>query len=424
VTVALAIGCIADDFTGATDVASALAESGLKTALVFGVDGLAENLDDTPAVVVALKTRSLPPAEAVAISAEAAQTLLRLGFRRIYLKYCSTFDSTALGNIGPVADAVIALTGARSTLFCPALPSNGRTVYQGHLFVGDRLLSESSMRDHPLNPMTDSSVVRLLGRQTRSAVGLIPWLSVHAGERAVRDAIRSAEDGGVPFLVADALDAEDLDTLAAASIDSKMATGSAGLAGAIAARLAGPRKAADAPFPAVPGRSAVISGSASRQTAHQIENFARLGLPAHVYDPSADDPAAIVRRAVDWAAARLQHRPILIAADASAEVVGRLQSRLGPRAAGEVVEGISAAIAKALIECDVTRLLVAGGETAGAVVSALGLRRLDVGPIIAPGVPWNFAPGPLAIALKSGNFGGIDIFSAAFDILDQRASVS
>jgi uncharacterized protein YgbK (DUF1537 family) len=337
----------------------------------------------------------------------------------VYFKYCSTFDSTDAGNIGPVGDALAELAGAGTAVVCPAFPATGRTIYQGHLFVGGSLLSDTPMRTHPLTPMTDSSLVRLLGRQTTSRVGLVPLPAVQAGVRAVRAALASAQDAGQRFVVTDAVSDADLDVIAVACADSPLATGAAGLAAAIGRVLATRETAAPpAQVPYVPGYSAVISGSASAQTRRQVEDFARRGR-TYIVDPAAGPPAEVVASAVGWAAGRLGDRPVLIAADTRPERVAALQRAHGVQGAGALVETLLADIAHALVGLGVTKLLVAGGETSGAVVSRLGLRSLRVGPLMAPGVPWNFGPGPVAIGLKSGNFGSDDLFSRAFELLRQ-----
>jgi uncharacterized protein YgbK (DUF1537 family) len=416
------IGCIADDFTGATDVAAAFADAGLDTRLLFGADALGAWPDGAEAVVVALKIRTVPAAEAAAAAAGVARGLLAADCRRVYFKYCSTFDSTDQGNIGPVGDVLAELAGADTTVVCPAFPATGRTIYQGYLFVGSSLLSDTPMREHPLTPMTDSSLVRLLGRQTRSGVGLVPLPTVRAGARVVRAALASAAEAGQRFMVSDAVSDADLDVIAAACVDSPLATGAAGLAAAIGRALATREVTASAaPVPRVLGYSAVIAGSASAQTRRQVEDFARRG-DTYIVDPAAAPPEEVVASAVSWAARRLSDKPVLIAADTRPEQVAALQRRLGIQAAGALVETLLAEIAHALVGLGVRKLLVAGGETSGAVVSRLGLRSLRVGPLMAPGVPWNFGPGPIAIGLKSGNFGADDLFTRAFELLAEVAA--
>jgi 3-dehydrotetronate 4-kinase len=412
------IGCVADDFTGATDVAAALAQAGLDTALLLRGEAGSEQ-DDAEAIVVALKIRSAPADEAVAGASYVARNLLAAGCERIFFKYCSTFDSTDAGNIGPVSDALLDLTGAGTMIVCPAVPAYDRTIYQGHLFVGSSLLSDTPMRNHPLTPMTDSSLVRLLGRQAKARVGLLPLRTVRAGPQSVRAALGAAHGAGCPFMVADALCDADLDIIAAACIDSPLASGAAGLAASIGRALAAPGGAGQRarPAPRVPGYAAIVSGSASAQTRRQVEHFARHGA-TYVVDPAREDTEGGLERAVSaavgWAAPRLGQAPVLIAADTRPERIAALQERLGVLQASALVETLLAEIAFALVEMGVRKLLVAGGETSGAVASRLGLRRLRVGPLMAPGVPWNFAPGPMAIGLKSGNFGPDDLFSRAF----------
>ena len=415
------IGCVADDFTGATDVAAALAKAGLATTLLLTGEAAREH-DDAEAVVVALKIRSVPADQAVAGAGGVARDLLAGGCERIFFKYCSTFDSTDAGNIGPVGDCLLALTGARTMIVCPAVPAYDRTIYQGHLFVGSSLLSDTPMRNHPLTPMTDSSLVRLLGRQTNAGVGLVPLCTVRAGAQSVRAALRAAHETGCTFMVTDALCDADLDVVAAACVDSPLASGAAGLAASIGRALAARGAAEHArAAPRVPGYAAIVSGSASAQTRRQVADFTRHGATYVVDPPEGEGEAELekaVSAAVGWAAPRLGQAPVLIAADTRPERIAALQQRLGVLRAGALMETVLAEIAFALVGLGVRKLLVAGGETSGAVASRLGLRRLRVGPLMAPGVPWNFAPGPIAIGLKSGNFGPDDLFSRAFRQLD------
>ncbi|AKS31157.1 3-oxo-tetronate kinase [Mycolicibacterium goodii] len=404
------IGCIADDFTGATDVANMLVRQGISTVIHLGVPDT-ETSTGTEAVVVALKSRTAPVDTAVDESVGALRWLRSQGCRQIYFKYCSTFDSTPQGNIGPVTDALMDELGVDYTVACPALPANGRTVYNGYLFVGGELLNESSMRNHPLTPMADASVLRLLRQQTSSPVGLIPYEVVAQGEQAVRSAIDVHRQTGVRIGVVDAIDEGDLVVIGRACTDLPLVTASSGLAVGLAAAL-DPDEVAGHQLPRVSGRTAVISGSASRITAGQIRQM-RACHPAFEITPDAVSTGvnAIVESAVAWADPLLAMGPVLIHTapmeTADTTVSGDLERAL-------------AAIAEKLVAGGVRRLVVAGGETSGAVVQALGVRVLRVGPEISPGVPWTFTldrAQPVALALKSGNFGSADLFTRAFEVL-------
>jgi uncharacterized protein YgbK (DUF1537 family) len=419
------LGCIADDFTGATDLASNLVQAGMRTIQWLGVPDMPDALDEFDAVVVALKTRSIARAEAVDQSLKALQVLQALGARRFYFKYCSTFDSTDRGNIGPVAEALLAALGELQTIFCPAFPENGRTVYQGHLFVRDRLLNESGMERHPLNPMTDANLVRVLGRQATQPVGLLPIDVVERGVTAVRDGLQALRERGQLLVVTDALNDGHLRTLAAACAGMPLVTGGSGLAiglpaayraaGLLAGALTEPR------MPCVPGRTAILSGSCSTATQQQV-SWMKARCPALTLDARRclRDRDGAVQDVIRWARDGDPSRPSLIYSTGGAEEVASLQAELGREEAAAAIESAFARIATLLVaEVGVRRLVVAGGETSGAVVSALGVRNLRIGPRITPGVPWTESLGdrPLALALKSGNFGGPDFFETAVEML-------
>jgi len=416
------LGVIADDFTGATDVASMLVRAGLRTVLVIGVpEGAVPEAD---ALVVALKSRTVPAAEAVAESLAALRWLQGAGARQFYFKYCSTFDSTPAGNIGPVAEALMAALNTRFTIACPAFPENGRTVYRGHLFVGDGLLSDSGMRQHPLTPMTDSNLVRVLQAQSQGRVGLVRHDVVAAGAAAIRERFAALQADGVSLAVVDALGNADLFHIAAACIDLPLITAGSGVAFGLPAAYAAQgwttaQTPADTPadrLDAMQGAAAVLAGSCSVASNAQVAHWRQAGRPAWQIDVQAlalGQP--VVSQALAWAA---QHaEPVLIHATADAAAVAAVQAQLGVARAGSLVEHALAQIAQGLVtraERAVQTLVVAGGETSGAVVQALGVQQLRVGPTIDPGVPWTQAAGrPLWLALKSGNFGGVDFFTKA-----------
>jgi 3-dehydrotetronate 4-kinase len=417
------LGVIADDFTGATDVASMLVRAGMRTVQVIGVpEGALPAVAD--AVVVALKSRTVPAADAIRESLAALAWLREAGARQFYFKYCSTFDSTPAGNIGPVAEALLAALDSDFTIACPAFPENGRMVFRGHLFVGDALLSDTGMRQHPLTPMSDSNLVRVLQAQATGKVGLLRHDTLARGEAATREAIAALRAQGVRLAVADAIDNEQLRVLAAATADLPLLTAGSGLALGLPAVYAARGwirpDAEAATLDAVGGLAAVLSGSCSTATRAQVAQWREAGRSARSID--ARDLAAgrpVVADALRWACdefARLEGGPVLVHATAEPAVVQAVQAELGAAHAGELVEHALAAIAQGLVESGVRRLVVAGGETSGAVVSALGVRQLRIGAAIAPGVPWTQAEGrPLKLALKSGNFGGPDFFHQAIE---------
>jgi uncharacterized protein YgbK (DUF1537 family) len=420
----LLLGCIADDFTGATDLANTLVRNGMRTIQVIGVpDGL-DVPADAEAIVVALKSRTAPVAEAVAQSIASCRWLRKAGARQIYFKYCSTFDSTDEGNIGPVADALRAELAADFATVCPAFPEAGRTIYHGHLFVGDVLLSDSSMRNHPLTPMTDSNLVRVLGRQTKASVGLVPYATVRQGTAAIRAAFEKLQHRDVSYAVVDAIEDEDLRCLGAACADLALATGGSGAAIGLPGnfRRAGllATRAAEGDLPAAGGMAAVLSGSCSPATLAQVERM-RARHPSLKLDPLdlAERGESAISDALTWAVAKLSSGPVLIYASAPPDVVISVQAKLGRERAGTLVEHALAALAQGLVKAGVRRLVVAGGESSGAVVQALEVRALRIGPQIDPGIPATLSLGEpkLALALKSGNFGAEDFFLKAIEKL-------
>ena len=415
----LLLGCIADDFTGATDLANTLVKGGMTAVQVIGVP--TGPLPEADAVIIALKSRTAPVGEAVAQSLAACEALLAAGAKQIFWKYCSTFDSTDQGNIGPVADALLKRLGSGFALACPAFPTNGRTIYLGHLFVGNALLNESGMENHPLTPMTDANLVRVLGRQTDGAVGLVPFNIVEQGAAATRQAMMRLVEQGRRYAIVDAVTDQHLLAIGEAAAQHALITGGSGVAMGLPEnfRRTGllPARGNAASLPPMKGMAAVVAGSCSRATLGQI-GLARDHVPVLELDALATpDAAALTAQALEWVAGKLSaDRPVVIAASAPPEKVAALQAKLGRDAAGALIETAMAAIAEGLVAQGVGRLVVAGGETSGAVVQRLGVTALRIGPEIDPGVPWTFAePRGLHLALKSGNFGARDFFLKAFD---------
>ncbi|CAM5770405.1 3-oxo-tetronate kinase [Bosea minatitlanensis] len=418
------LGVIADDMTGATDVALMLNRAGMRTVQVIGVPAPGAALPEADAVVVALKSRTNPVAEAVADSLAACEALLAAGARQILFKYCSTFDSTAEGNIGPVANALMRRLGAKLAIVCPAFPANGRSIYQGYLFVGAVPLHESSMKDHPLTPMRDSNLMRLMAAQAGTEVGLVDYTTVLAGPAAVKARLAKLEADGVRYAVTDALTNEDLMTLGHAVSEQVLLTGGSGIAMGLPQnfRRAGllPERPGPQDIQAPAGRAGIISGSCSTATRGQIKAALEAGYPALKVDPFAlvegrQDAAGLAA----WALAQPADKPFLLYSSDDPAEVAAVQDKLGREKAGGIVEHAFAEAARLLAEGGVTRLLVAGGETSGATVLGLGVRTLEIGPEIDPGVPWTrVVDGPeMVVALKSGNFGAPDFFLKAWSLL-------
>ena len=415
----LKLGCIADDFTGATDLANTLVRGGMRALQTIGVPA-ATPLAQADAIVVALKSRTVPADDAIEQSLHALRWLREQGAQQIYFKICSTFDSTPQGNIGPVAEALMDALDSDFAIVTPAFPDNARTVFMGHLFVGDLLLSESGMRDHPLTPMRDANLIRVLQAQCRHTVGLIDQRSVAHGVVAIGERIAALRTQGIALAIADAVSNDDLMRLGAAAKGMRLVVGGSGLA------IGLPQNwdliAADAAthLPAVDGAEAIVCGSCSQATQRQVRRFIDDGGAALAIDPvriGAGEDA--VTSALAWAQLQLPHGPVLVYSSASADTVAAIQAALGIARAGALVEQALAAIARGLVERGVRRLVVAGGETSGACVQALGVEQMQIGAQIDTGVPWchttcEAAPDGLQLALKSGNFGGDEFFARAF----------
>lgn len=412
----LELGVIADDITGACDVAAGVTETGLPAEVRLGVPDPAET-PEAPCVVIALKSRTVAAPEAVAESVASARALRSWGAEIVYQKYCSTFDSTDEGNIGPVADALIDELGpTAASVGTPATPAAARTVHRAHLFVGDRLLSESSLAHHPLTPMTDPDLVRVLGRQTRRPVGSVAIEDVRAGAAAVRRRVAELRRRGIRHILVDAVDDADLDVLAAA-LDGEHDVVPGGAAGLVAALARRAPRGGDGVVPQPPaGRRLLLSGSASERTRAQVAAF---GGPCFTVDPDAavERAGAVVEEALAFAA---EADGALVSATADPGRVRAAQERWGVDRSAEALERVLGQVAaRAVEELGVRRVLVAGGETSGAVAHALGVRRLRVRRVVSAGVPWmtavDVAGRRLDLCFKSGNFGDVDLFSTAWE---------
>jgi uncharacterized protein YgbK (DUF1537 family) len=419
----LLLGCIADDFTGATDLANNLVRAGMRVVQAIGVP--ATPLDaEVDAVVVALKSRTVAPAEAVEQSLAALRWLQAQGAQQIYFKYCSTFDSTPQGNIGPVTEALMDALGCGFTIATPAFPDNKRTVFKGYLFAGEVLLNESGMQNHPLTPMTDPNLVRVLQAQCRRKVGLIDHAVVARGAAAISERIEQLKGEGVSIAIVDAVSNDDLLRLGPAVANMPLVTAGSGVAIGLPANFGLAPSSQASALPAAGGLRAVVSGSCSLATNRQVLDFIERGGAALAIDPLRIAAGVdVVAETLAWATPRVRNQPVLVYSTAEAGAVKSVQGRLGVEEAGAMVERTIAAIARGLVERGVRQLVVAGGETSGACVQALGIAQMQIGPQIDPGVPWcharsDVAQGaPVHIALKSGNFGGDDFFTKAFTVL-------
>lgn len=417
------LGCIADDFTGATDLASMLARSGVNVSLRIGVP-LSTPENTAEIEVIALKTRSISASKAIEESLSALKWLKEAGAKKYFFKYCSTFDSTAEGNIGPVSEALMNELKVDQTIYCPAFPENGRSIYMGNLFVGQKLLSESSMKDHPLTPMNDSNLMRLLSAQVSRRVGLADRIIVNSGVNSLKEKLISLKENDVPHVIVDAVADTDLDTIASACQDMDFITGGSALAMPLAEfyKASGKISANDNSFmnKKLNTGSIILSGSCSEMTIIQVKNFIQRGAAAFQLDP-IDLAENGIKKVLDWLSSQDFTKNIIIYATSDPYTVKKVQAELGVDMAGKIVEQGLSECAIAARELGVKNFIIAGGETSGAITKALNVRQLDIGIEIAPGVPWTFSGkrnNQIALSLKSGNFGSEEFFTEALSKLE------
>ena len=417
------LGCIADDFTGATDLASMLARSGVNVSLRIGVP-LSTPENTAEIEVIALKTRSISASKAIEESLSALKWLKEAGAKKYFFKYCSTFDSTAEGNIGPVSEALMNELKVDQTIYCPAFPENGRSIYMGNLFVGQKLLSESSMKDHPLTPMNDSNLMRLLSAQVSRRVGLADRIVVNSGVNSLKEKLISLKENDVPHVIVDAVADTDLDTIANACQDMDFITGGSALAMPLAEfyKASGKISANDNSFmnKKLNTGSIILSGSCSEMTIIQVKNFIQRGAAAFQLDP-IDLAENGVKKVLDWLSSQDFTKNIIIYATSDPDTVKKVQAQLGVDMAGKIVEQGLSECAIAARELGIKNFIIAGGETSGAITKALNVRQLDIGIEIAPGVPWTFSGkrnNQIALSLKSGNFGSEEFFTEALSKLE------
>jgi uncharacterized protein YgbK (DUF1537 family) len=423
--VKLSLGCIADDYTGASDLANTLTRAGLRTVQTIGIPADDLALPEVDAVVVSLKSRSIEAGLAVSRSRAADKWLRSRGASHVLFKICSTFDSTDAGNIGPVMDALRADCGEANVLVTPAFPETGRTVYQGNLFVGAVPLNESPLKHHPLNPMHDSNLVRVLARQSRTQIGLVDLATVTRGADAVRARLAELAGKGIGAAIIDAVFDRDLETIGLVAADHRLSVGASGIGLGLARALVSTGKVKSAASSsetgaAVGGSAACLAGSCSQATLSQIASAEKIMPVLHLDPDRILTGADEAQRALDWARPRLAEGPVLIASSATPDQVAALQARHGRDAAGHAIEQVMADIAESLVKSGVRRLVVAGGETSGAVVDRLRIPGFLVGVEIAAGVPVLRAVGAgadMLLALKSGNFGGAEFFSDALKLM-------
>ena len=419
----ITLGCIADDFTGATDLANMLVKGGLKTIQLLGNPSKEDVVPSVDAVIIALKTRTIPVEEAIEQSLQALNWLKNAGAKQFFFKYCSTFDSTDEGNIGPVIDALMEALETQFTIACPAFPETERTIFKGHLFVGDKLLSDSPMKDHPLTPMTDSNLVSTLSRQTSQKVGLVEYKDILAGPSAIRKAFDQLQKEDVAIAVTDVLNDEHLYFLGEAVKDFKLITGGSGIALGLPSQFKSRNNHQEETrahsLPKVLGKEIVLSGSCSEMTLAQVDEFSKRYSTLKLNPIELAENNSALANAVDWVIQAKGKEPILVYASAPPDAVNQAQKKLGRDLASSTVENALAKIALAAVQNGFRRIVVAGGETAGAVVSNLGIKGIMIGEQIDPGVPATVSIGDpsIGLVLKSGNFGSADFFEKAFKVM-------
>ncbi|WP_456625850.1 3-oxo-tetronate kinase [Bradyrhizobium sp. URHC0002] len=425
----LIFGVVADDLTGGLETAAMLVAAGIECGFVTDPD-LVGSCGDVPAIVIAQKTRVIPASEAVSKTAKAARALLARDVRQIFFKYCATFDSTDQGNIGPVSDLLMQLTGAEYTAFCPASPVLRRTVYNGHLFLGTELISDSPKRNDPLTPMTDPDLVRVLQRQTRTSVGILPHSQVNAGPDAAGRAIAEAAARGIRYFIADAIYDRDLDTLATLTCEWRLMTGNATIVQHYPeiwkARELIPVAGKPPGLRAVGGGGVVLSGSCAERTLEQLDEFEKAHPVLRINLLNAEDAASTIGDALEWARSRLHDGPVGFATSGTPEAVKMAQERYGREGAAQLAETILGRLAVALRSVGVRRFVVAGGETSGAIVEHLGIRRLRVGPYGGPGIGTAVTEDddPVALCLKSGKLGPDDLFATTLEAMLKPGGVN
>lgn len=419
----ITLGCIADDFTGATDLANMLVKGGLKTIQLLGNPSKEDVVPSVDAVIIALKTRTIPVEEAIEQSLQALNWLKNAGAKQFFFKYCSTFDSTDEGNIGPVIDALMEALETQFTIACPAFPETERTIFKGHLFVGDKLLSDSPMKDHPLTPMTDSNLVSTLSRQTSQKVGLVEYKDILAGPSAIRKAFDQLQKEDVAIAVTDVLNDEHLYFLGEAVKDFKLITGGSGIALGLPSQFKSRNNHQEETrahsLPKVLGKEIVLSGSCSEMTLAQVDEFSKRYSTLKLNPIELAENNSALANAVNWVIQAKVEEPILVYASAPPDAVKQAQKKLGRDLASSTIENALAKIALAAVQDGFRRIVVAGGETAGAVVSNLGIKGIMIGEQIDPGVPTTVSIGDpsIGLVLKSGNFGSANFFEKAFEVM-------
>ena len=419
----ITLGCIADDFTGATDLANMLVKGGLKTIQLLGTPSKNDVVPSVDAVIIALKTRTIPVEDAIEQSLQAMNWLKNAGAKQFFFKYCSTFDSTDEGNIGPVIDALMAGLETQFTIACPAFPETQRTIFKGHLFVGDKLLSDSPMKDHPLTPMTDSNLVSTLSGQTSQKGGLVEYTDISGGPSEIRKAFEKLQKEHVAIAVTDVLNDEHLYVLGEAVKDFKLITGGSGIALGLPPQLKSHKNHKEETtvhrLPEVLGKELILSGSCSEMTLAQVNEFSKKYCTLKLNPVELVESNSALDNAVDWVIQAKGKEPILVYASAPPDAVKEVQQRLGRDLASSTVENALAKIARAAVQNGFRRIVVAGGETAGAVVSNLNIKGIMIGEQIDPGVPTTVSIGnpSIGLVLKSGNFGSADFFEKALKVM-------
>jgi len=415
---------LADDITGGMELAAVLAGQGVDCSFVTNPDRVQLNRE---AVVIAQKTRTCAPRDALRMTACGLRAAMRANAAQIFFKYCATFDSTAKGNIGPCADFIARELGVDFTLFVPSFPEAERYVFQGHLFVQDRLVSESPKRFDPLTPMTDPDLVRVLQAQTAVVVGRLPLSILHRGPAAAEVHLTALRHDGVGYAIADAISNDDLAALAELTAEWRFMTGNSTIAGFYPPiwRRQGliPPDRGPPSLPPIDGPAVVLAGSCADRTLEQLVAFEH-HRPVIRIDPLEAAQRDLVPELFAQVQARLADGPIAIASSARPADVKNVQDKLGVTGAAATIEDLLGRLASQLRRAGVRRFLVAGGETSGAILDHLGIESMQVGRYEAAGVGRAVSEqeNPIALCLKSGKLGPVDMFLPTLEAMRRGGS--
>lgn len=410
------IGCIADDFTGASDAASFLVKGGMQTILFNGIPQEKERTESCQAIVIALKTRTQKTEDAVKETLKAAEWLKENGAKQLYIKYCSTFDSTPKGNIGPIMDALLEKYEVPTTILCPALPVNGRVVKDGNLYVNGIPLNQSSMKDHPLTPMWDSDVGKLMRDQSRYDCVKISCGEMNKPEEVQKKIRLFGAEKPHFYVIPDFETGKDARSIVQNFGKLPILSGSSGILTELAGQYKLEKSTTLKTDERTIGSGLLLAGSCSQATRSQIAFVQKNGIKSKRMDPLKLLAGEQTEQEL-WDFIQTNHTDVLIYSSDTPESVRKVQ-QAGREQIAELLERTMANLAKRALQAGYTRLVIAGGETSGAVTKALGYRSYMIGTSVAPGVPIMIPRENknVRLVLKSGNFGQEDFLKRALDM--------